>query len=298
MLAEQSRVVVVTRVWRRMQPVLRDLWFRDIGQRGKVIYMRVFQVDSFTDELFKGNPAGVCMFVSKESDRWMQNMAGEMNLSEMAFLREVKEGYELRWFTPATEVDLCGHATLAAAHALWETGELDVDQEAKFFTKSGVLKATKMGDWVQLDFPLEEDEPVHPPQELVDGLKAPFTYVGKNRMDYIVEVESEAILRQLRPDKDALCKLANRGIIVTCKSERDKFDFISRFFAPALGIDEDPVTGSAHCCLGPYWKRKLKEDEFVAYQASERGGILKLRVDDRVYIRGQARTVFGGEGRL
>ncbi len=256
--------------------------------------MRIFQVDSFTDQLFKGNPAGVCMFVENESDRWMQNMAGEMNLSETAFLKEADDGYELRWFTPTDEVDLCGHATLAAAHVLWETGELDVAQEAKFFTRSGVLKAAKMGDWIQLDFPLEEAEPISPPQELVDGLKVPFIYVGQNRMDYIVETESEAVLRSLRPDKEMLSKLTNRGVMVTCKSDNDKFDFVSRFFAPALGIDEDPVTGSAHCCLGPYWRRKLGKDEFTAYQASKRGGILQLKVDDRVYIRGQARTVFSG----
>lgn len=257
--------------------------------------MKIFQVDSFTNELFKGNPAAVCMFAEDESDQWMQSMAGEMNLSETAFLKQSAAGYDLRWFTPTTEVDLCGHATLAAAHILWESGELDLNQEAKFFTRSGILKATKMGSWIQLDFPLEEDNEVKPPKELIDGLKVPFTYVGKNRMDYIVEVESEAILRDLNPDKDTLCKLTNRGVIVTCKSEDDKFDFVSRFFAPALGIDEDPVTGSAHCCLGPYWKRKSGQDQFIAYQASARGGMLKLTVSDRVYISGQAKTVFSGK---
>lgn len=257
--------------------------------------MRVFQVDSFTAELFKGNPAGVCMFVDDESDGWMQSMAAEMNLSETAFLKKTEDGFELRWFTPTTEVDLCGHATLAAAHVLWESGDLDPSQEATFFTKSGLLKAVKIGDWIQLDFPLEEDKEIQAPKELVDGLKVPFLYVGKNRMDYVVEVESETILRQLEPNKEMLCKLSNRGVIVTSKAESDEFDFLSRFFAPALGIDEDPVTGSAHCCLGPYWKRKLGKDEFKAYQASKRGGVLKLRVDDRVYLRGQARTVFSGE---
>ncbi|HKM42600.1 MAG TPA: PhzF family phenazine biosynthesis protein [Limnochordia bacterium] len=256
--------------------------------------MRVFQVDSFTNELFKGNPAGVCMLVEDGSDWWMQNMAREMNLSETAFLKEVEDGYELRWFTPTTEVDLCGHATLAAAHTLWESGELAPDQEATFFTRSGVLRAVKMGDWIQLDFPLEEDEEVDPPQELVDGLGVPFLYVGKNRMDYLVEVESETVLRSLKPNMETLTKLANRGVMVTCQPESDEFDFVSRFFAPALGIDEDPVTGSAHCCLGPYWRRKLGKDEFTAYQASKRGGILQIKVDDRVYIRGQARTVFSG----
>ncbi len=257
--------------------------------------MRIFQVDSFTTELFKGNPAAVCMFVGDEPDTWMQNIAAEMNLSETAFLKKMKGGYDLRWFTPATEVDLCGHATLAAAHILWETGELDAAVEARFYTKSGLLKAVKNGNWIQLDFPVEEDEEAEPPQELLDGLGVPFLYVGKNRIDYLVEVESEQVLRMLRPAKEKLSKLANRGVIVTCRSEDGRYDFMSRFFAPALGIDEDPVTGSAHCCLGPYWKRKLGQDQFTAYQASARGGMLRLKVTDRVYISGQATTVFSGE---
>jgi predicted PhzF superfamily epimerase YddE/YHI9 len=263
--------------------------------------MRIYQVDSFTDELFKGNPAGVCLFMSNQSDEWMQEMAGEMNLSETAFLKKTDGGYQLRWFTPTTEVDLCGHATLAAAHVLWESGELDYHREARFFTRSGILTATKVGEWVQLDFPAETDAPIEPPRELIDGFKVPFEYVGKNRMDYLVEVGSEESLRQMIPDTNELRKLAHRGIIVTCRSQDPRFDFVSRFFAPALGIDEDPVTGSAHCCLGPYWKRKLNKDAFTAYQASKRGGMLWLRVDDqaqRVYIRGKAKTVFDGELRL
>lgn len=256
--------------------------------------MRIYQVDSFTNELFKGNPAGVCLFVAEESERWMQDLASEMNLSETAFLRQVEDGYELRWFTPTAEVDLCGHATLAAAHILWEEGELAPDQEARFMTKSGVLRATKMESWIQLDFPLEEEEETEAPQELLDGLGVPFLYVGKNRMDYLVEVESEEVLRSLKPNLAILAQLPDRGVMVTCRSADDRYDFVSRFFAPALGIDEDPVTGSAHCCLGPYWQRKLGKDEFTAYQASRRGGVLKIKVAGRVYIRGQAQTVFGG----
>ncbi len=257
--------------------------------------MKIYQVDSFTNELFRGNPAGVCLFRTIESDGWLQDMAAEMNLSETAFLEDVGDGYRLRWFTPKTEVDLCGHATLAAAHILWETGELKQGEEAKFHTRSGVLKAIKVGDWIQLDFPLEEDEEVNPPKEILEGLKVLPKYVGKNRMDYIVEVGSEKVLKNLSPDMDTISRFTQRGIIVTCKSESYEFDFLSRFFAPALGIDEDPVTGSAHCCLGPYWKRQLNQDEFVAYQASARGGMLKIKVSDRVYISGQARTVFSGE---
>ena len=257
--------------------------------------MRIFQVDSFTDQVFRGNPAAVCMFVGNESDQWMHDMAGEMNLSETAFLKEREDGYELRWFTPSDEVDLCGHATLAAAHVLWESGEVAASQDVRFFTRSGILRATKTGNWIELDFPLEEAEPTSPPPELIDGLGVPFTYVGLNRMDYIVEVESEAILRDLKPRREVLAKLTNRGVMVTCKSENDAYDFVSRFFAPSIGIDEDPVTGSAHCCLGPYWKKKMGKDEFTAYQASQRGGVVKLRVGDRVYIRGQAKTVFQGD---
>lgn len=257
--------------------------------------MRIFQVDSFAGQMFRGNPAAVCMFVENMPDQWMQNMAAEMNLSETAFLTKVDDGFKLRWFTPATEVELCGHATLAAAHVLWETGELDEAAAAKFYTKSGVLKAVTNGGWIELDFPLEEEQEAEPPQELIDGLKVPFLYVGMNRMDYLVEVESEEVLRQIRPEREILSRLSNRGVIVTCPSEDASYDFISRFFAPALGIDEDPVTGSAHCCLGPYWKRKLGKDQFTAYQASARGGMLKLRVADRVYISGRAKTVFSGE---
>lgn len=258
--------------------------------------MKIFQVDAFTNEMFKGNPAGVCLFVKDESDEWMQKMANEMNLSETAFLQKCDDGYNLRWFTPKKEVDLCGHATLAAAHILWETENLDRKKEAKFHTKSGVLKARCEGQWIELDFPLEEDKETCIRKEIIDGLKVQPKYTGKNRMDYIVEVESESVLKNITPDKEILKRLDARGIIVTSVSDSKEFDFVSRFFAPAYGIEEDPVTGSAHCCLGPYWKRKSGKSEFTAYQASERGGILKVRVaGDRVFIKGNATTVFCGE---
>ncbi|HHV95565.1 MAG TPA: PhzF family phenazine biosynthesis protein [Clostridiaceae bacterium] len=258
--------------------------------------MKIFQVDAFTNERFKGNPAGVCFYITKEDDSWMQNMASEMNLSETAFIRKSTDGFDLRWFTPEKEVDLCGHATLAAAHVLWETGELQLSEEAVFYTKSGILRAKKIEDWVELDFPIEEDKQVRPPREIIEVLKVIPKYTGKNRMDYIVEVDNEDILRNLSPDYEILKKLDTRGIIVTSVSDNDEFDFVSRFFAPAYGINEDPVTGSAHCCLAPYWKRKFGKSEMKAYQASKRSGILKIRIDgERVFIAGQAKTVFAGE---
>lgn len=264
--------------------------------RAEYLYMKIYQVDAFTDKIFSGNPAAVCILSSQKSDEWMQNMAREMNLSETAFLKQQDDGFDLRWFTPKREVDLCGHATLASAHILWETRILPQDKKVRFYTKSGLLTASKNGDFIELDFPSEEDREAMAPQELIAGLKVRPLYVGKNRMDYIVEVESEKIVRELNPDFEMLKKLDARGIIVTSVSDMPDVDFVSRFFAPAYGIHEDPVTGSAHCCLGPYWKRHLNKNEFNAYQASERGGFLKVRVEkERVFISGKAVTVFSAE---
>lgn len=255
--------------------------------------MKIYHVDAFTDRIFSGNPAGVCILSSPVTEEWMQNVAGEMNLSETAFLIKQDDGFNLRWFTPKKEVDLCGHATLASAHILYETGITDKAKEIRFFTKSGVLRASKKDDFIELDFPLEEDKETDAPHGLTEGLKVKPVYVGKNRMDYIVEVESEDIVRGIQPDFEVLKKIATRGIIVTSLSGRPGIDFVSRFFAPAYGIPEDPVTGSAHCCLGPYWRRRLKKDEFMAHQVSDRSGFLKVRVGkDRVYLGGRAITVF------
>lgn len=255
--------------------------------------MKIYQVDAFTDKIFSGNPAGICILSSPVTEEWMQNVAAEMNLSETAFLIKKDDGFNLRWFAPKREVDLCGHATLASAHILYETGIADKAKEILFFTKSGVLKASENDGFIELDFPLEEDKETDAPHGLLEGLKVKAAYVGKNRMDYIVEVESEDIVRSLQPDFEVLKKIAARGIIVTSSSSKSGIDFVSRFFAPAYGIPEDPVTGSAHCCLGPYWKRRLNKNEFNAYQASERGGFLKVRVGkERVYLGGRAVTVF------
>jgi len=255
--------------------------------------MNIYQVDAFTDRIFKGNPAGVCILPGPASEQWMQDIAMEMNLSETAFLFRQNNGFNLRWFTPEMEVDLCGHATLASAHILWETGVLAVDSEVAFFTKSGRLSARKDGEYIILNFPKEEDEQVNISEGLEKSLKAPILYAGRNRMDYIVEVKDEDIIKTLKPDFEIIKRLNTRGVIVTCRSANPEYDFVSRFFAPGAGIPEDPVTGSAHCCLGPYWKKRLGKDKLTAYQASKRGGVLKVTINgDRVYIGGKAVTVF------
>jgi PhzF family phenazine biosynthesis protein len=258
--------------------------------------LRITQVDAFTDLPFAGNPAAVCILPAVRDDRWMQNVAREMNLSETAFLHRQADGFDLRWFTPTTEVALCGHATLASAHVLWEEGHLDPGQPARFHTKSGLLTAERKGDWIELDFPATREEPALAPDGLAEALGAAYGYVGRNRFDYLVELESEAALRHLQPNHFALRKIPVRGVIVTSRSDSAGFDFVSRFFAPGSGVDEDPVTGSAHCCLGPYWQKKLGKSELVAYQASARGGVVRVSVKgERVILGGKAITVLRGD---
>ncbi len=258
---------------------------------------RVVQVDAFTSRPFAGNPAAVCVLPRPAGDeQWMQNVAREMNLSETAFLVRQKDGYNLRWFTPAVEVALCGHATLASAHVLWEDGHIKADDQARFHTKSGLLTADRRGDWIELDFPVKLEEPSETPAGLAEALGAKPKYVGKNQFDYLVEVESESEVRTLNPDFTRLAKLPVRGIIVTSRSALKEYDFVSRFFAPAAGVNEDPVTGSAHCCLTPFWAKRLGKNEMMAYQASARGGVLRVRLaGDRVKLAGQAVTVLAGE---
>ncbi len=257
---------------------------------------RLFIVDAFTDKPFAGNPAAVCILRESVPDDYLQSIAKEMNLPETAFLQKIADGYILRWFTPAIEVDLCGHATLASAHVLWEYEHLEKSETAKFHTRSGLLTATHKGNGlIELNFPSEPDEQVIMIPEIPTALGTRITYLGKNRMDYIVEVSSDIVLQHLKPNMSLLKEIETRGIIVTAKSSSPKYDFISRFFAPAAGIDEDPVTGSAHCCLAPYWAKKLEKNEFNAYQASERGGELHVKLDgDRVYLSGKAVTILDG----
>jgi PhzF family phenazine biosynthesis protein len=258
--------------------------------------MKIYHVDAFTDKPFTGNPAGVCVLTEPRDDTWMQNVAREMNLSETAFLLEQADGYRLRWFTPAVEVELCGHATLASAHVLWETGRLAGLEHARFQTLSGLLTAERRGDAIELDFPATPDEPADAPAGLAEILGARVVNFRSSRFDHLVELESEAAVRGLRPDFTRLKSLPVRGIIVTSRASSLGFDFVSRFFGPAVGIDEDPVTGSAHCCLGPYWSKRLGKTEMIAYQASARGGVVGVAVmGERVRLRGQAVTVLAAE---
>lgn len=258
---------------------------------------RIAQVDAFTAEPFRGNPAGVCVLDEAKQDAWMQNVAAEMNLAETAFLRERPDGdYDLRWFTPVAEVDLCGHATLASAHQLWENGDLPEGQTARFHTKSGLLKADRRGGWIEMDFPATPEQSVQAPDGLLDALGEKARHVGRSRFDYLVELDSEEAVARLRPDFGLLAKLPVRGVIVTAPSASPESDFVSRFFAPAFGIDEDPVTGSAHCCLTPFWAARLGKDAMLARQISPRGGVLRVRLSgDRVLLGGQAVTVFHAE---
>jgi PhzF family phenazine biosynthesis protein len=258
--------------------------------------LTITQVDAFTDRPFAGNPAAVCLLPGPADAAWMQDVAREMNLSETAFLYPQDDGYTLRWFTPAVEVALCGHATLASAHVLWEAGHLAPTAQARFHTKSGLLTARREENWIELDFPTRPEEPVSPPTGLAEALGVTPRYTGKNIYDYLVEVDDEDTVRGLMPDLAALRALSVRGVIVTSQATTPGYDFVSRFFAPGAGVDEDPVTGSAHCCLGPYWSGRLGKTAFVAYQASARGGVVRVRVEgERVLLSGQAVTVLRGE---
>ena len=258
--------------------------------------VKIFQVDAFTDKPFTGNPAAVCILTRPQDDTWMQNVAREMNLSETAFVLKQEDGFNLRWFTPTVEVELCGHATLASAHILWEVGLLASEESARFHTLSGLLLAERRGEEIELDFPATPDDPTDAQPGLIEALRVAPKYVGKSRYDYLLEVESEELVRNLSPDFAKLKALSVRGVMVTSVAASSKYDFVSRFFAPGVGIDEDPVTGSAHCCLGPYWSKKLEKNELIAYQASERGGMVRVRVmGERVRLGGQATTVLVGE---
>jgi len=257
--------------------------------------VRIVQVDAFTAKPFGGNPAAVCVLPGPREDRWMANVAMEMNLSETAFLYPNGDGYHLRWFTPAVEVDLCGHATLGTAHVLWTEGHLNADQPARFHTKSGVLTCTRNGDWIEMNFPAKLETPAEAPPRLAEALGTNPLYTGRNQFDYLVEVADEKTLRGLTPQHHLLRELPVRGVIVTAAGSGE-FDFVSRFFAPGSGIDEDPVTGSAHCALAPFWAARLGKTSMTGYQASARGGVVKVRVEgDRVVLIGQAVTVLRGE---
>jgi len=260
------------------------------------IPLRYFVVDAFTDRPFAGNPAAVVPLDAWPDDCWLQNVAMEMNLSETAYLVPKADGYHLRWFTPKVEVDLCGHATLASAAMLAHLGKLPDGSNVDFTTRSGLLRATRRGGHFQLDFPVTPAESAEAPAALLESLNVTPTYCGRTRFDYLVEAASEEIVRSVSPDFKLLATVECRGVIVTAKGSDPSFDFVSRFFAPASGIDEDPVTGSAHCCLADYWGRKLGKTKMIAYQASRRGGVVDVELHgNRILLGGEAVIVAQGE---
>lgn len=254
----------------------------------------LLQIDAFTSSPFGGNPAAVCRLREPVGDDWLLHVAQEMNLSETAFLLPEQDGYRLRWFTPAIEVDLCGHATLASAHALQEWGEWDGRQPLRFYSRSGPLAARRDGDWIELDFPSRPGQACVVPPGLEEALGLHAVDAVRFKDDLLIEIESEADLRALRPDFQTLAQLPVRGVTVTARSQ--EYDFVSRFFAPRMGINEDPVTGSSHTRLVPYWNARLGKTRMLAFQASARGGVLRVELDgDRVRMAGQAVTVLRGE---
>ncbi len=263
--------------------------------------IKISQVDAFTDRRFAGNPAAVCVLSEPADERWMQDVAAEMNLSETAFARRLSgTKFSLRWFTPKNEVDLCGHATLATSHILWEERHLPKDEPALFETRSGLLTARPGPAGIELDFPSEpvahELEDQAELAELTAALGAPVRFAGRNRFDLLVELDDADQVRSLRPDIRRLEQFPVRGVIATGRSQSPECDFVSRFFAPRVGVDEDPVCGSAHCCLAPYWAEKIGRDSLVAHQVSCRGGVVNVRVQGpRVILIGRAVTVLRGE---
>jgi PhzF family phenazine biosynthesis protein len=262
----------------------------------------LFHVDSFTAEPFRGNPAGVCLLEAPSSERWMRAVAAEMNLSETSFLHEEDGAWRLRWFTPKVEVPLCGHGTLAAAHVLWETGRVAPAADAVFRTASGTITARLSGGWIEMDFPAFADARPGVPESVLQAVgrvpRAAFTIAREalGEDTCLVELETEAEVRELQPDLAPLRHRDAPSLLVTARASGSDCDFVSRYFVPAAGIDEDPVTGSAHCCLAPYWAARLGRTEMIGYQASPRGGYVGVRVQgDRVVLRGRAVTVSRGE---
>lgn len=257
----------------------------------------IVQVDAFAMERFRGNPAAVCILDGPADDAWMAAVAREMNLSETAFLHPEDGAWRLRWLTPEVEVDLCGHATLASAHVLWEEGRVPAGRDIRFETRSGPLGARLAGAWIELDFPATPAQPAPAPSGLLEalGVREPVA-VARSRFDWLVEVAGASLVRALSPDFDRLRAVEARGVIVTARSDEAGHDFVSRFFAPAAGVDEDPVTGSAHCTLAPWWAARMGTQRLTGYQASRRGGVVCVEfAGERVRIAGQAITVMRGE---
>lgn len=261
---------------------------------------RLYHVDAFTEVPFGGNPAAVCTMDQEKPDEWMQSVAAEMNLSETAFLFRESSDYRLRWFTPKNEVTLCGHATLASAHILWSEGFHRLADEIRFKTASGTLVAQKNENLIVLDFPAREVAPCRPDGQVnrALGVSPIFTgiYTAPNGSLLLLELDSEKSVRNLIPDFNSLSTCAPLAVIVTSRSDSAEYDFVSRFFAPAVGIDEDPVTGSSHCSLAPYWSGLLGKSQLIGLQVSQRGGVVVCRRDnDRVFLQGRAVTISKAE---
>lgn len=256
----------------------------------------LLHVDAFAEAPFRGNPAAVCLLDGARSTEWMQALAAELNLPATVFVEGVRGPLGLRWFSPTAELALCGHGTLAAAHALWETARLSSGTPARFWTRSGELAAVSRDGWIAIDMPMEVATAASPPVGLLEALGTKARWVGRNRLDYVIEVDDEAAVRALTPDLGALAALDTRGVIVTARASMPGVDFVSRFFAPRAGIPEDSVTGSAHCCLAPLWAARLGMSRMTARQLSPRGGVVRAEVGhDRVVLSGQAITVLRGE---
>jgi PhzF family phenazine biosynthesis protein len=257
---------------------------------------RITMVDAFTHTVFAGNPAAVCVLTEPTTDEWMQSVAREMRHSDTAFCTPLKDGsFELRWFTPGGEVRLCGHATLATAHVLWEEGWLEHRRVARFATLSGELTAAPLGRVIELDFPSRPPSEVEAPAGLVDALGVTPSWIGRDLDDYVVLLADEAAVVACAPDFGGLRTVETRGVIITAPARDDHVDFVSRFFAPRFGIDEDPVTGSAHCCLTPFWASRLDKSVLTARQLSARGGELEVELaGERVKLRGTCVTTLRG----
>ena len=256
----------------------------------------LYHVNAFSSNAFGGNPAAVCILSELRDDAWLQSVAAQMNLSETAFVFDDGISITLRWFTPEREGDLCGHATLASAHALWKYGYRPVESEIEFHTKSGILTAQLSQGLIQLDFPTIAPVPVAAPAKLIELLGITPLYSGKFGEKYLFEVATEQQLLAVNPNMTELLQLPERGVSITCVDSSGRYDFISRYFAPWVGIDEDPVNGSSHCALTPFWSQRLAKANLTARQASARGGDLSLQLaGDRVKISGTALTVLAGE---
>ena len=256
----------------------------------------LFIVDAFTDRPFSGNPAGVVLLPGPADPGWMQSVAAELRHSETAFLYAGDGAWTLRWFTPAAEVRLCGHATLAAAHVLWSAGQANAAAAVEFDTASGRLTARRHHEFVELDFPAQPATAAPAPPGLLESVGVEPTAVASNGTDWLLELADEPSVLAVTPDFGRLAEVDARGVMITAASQRSGVDFVSRWFGPAVGVDEDPVTGSAHCALGPWWAVRLGRDELVGYQASPRGGTVRVRVaGERVRLAGSAVTVVAGQ---